>query len=291
VIPPGTNYTDVAQLNYNNTAMRKEMIKSMKYWVYTANVDGFRCDYADGVPFDFWKQALDSLRNISTHKLLMLAEGGRADHFTAGFDYIFGFNYYGQMKSIFSSNQSVTKLDAVNTSDYTTAANGQHVVRFLSNHDVNGSDGTTLDLFGGINGSMAAFVVVAYMKGIPMIYNGQEVGTPFKLVFPFTSADINWTLNPSITADYKKVIAFRNSSTAIRRGQLTSYSNADICAFTKVQGAETVFVVSNLRNASLNYTLPASLANTTWTNALTGVAVSLTSQVNLGAYGYLVLKK
>lgn len=291
VIPPGTNYTDVAQLNYNNATMRKEMIKSMKYWVYTANVDGFRCDYADGVPFDFWKQALDSLRNISTHKLLMLAEGGRADHFTAGFDYIFGFNYYGQMKSIFSSNQPVTKLDALNVSDYTTATNGQQVVRYLSNHDVNGSDGTTLDLFGGINGSMAAFVVVAYMKGIPMIYNGQEVGTPFKLVFPFTSADINWTLNPSITADYKKVIALRNSSAAIRRGQLTSYSNADICAFTKVQGAETVFVVSNLRNASLNYTLPANIANTTWTNALTGAAVSLTSQLNLGAYGYLVLKK
>lgn len=291
VIPPGTNYADVAQLNYNNTAMRKEMIKSMKYWVYTANVDGFRCDYADGVPFDFWKQALDSLRNISTHKLLMLAEGGRADHFTAGFDYSFGFNYYGQMKSIFSSNQSVTKLDALNNSDYTTATNGQHVVRYLSNHDVNGSDGTTLDLFGGVKGSMAAFVVVSYMKGIPMIYNGQEVGTSYKLVFPFTGADINWTPNPSITEEYKKVIAFRNSSAAIRRGQLTSYSNADICAFTKIQGTETVFVASNLRNSSINYTLPANIANTTWTDAMTGAVVSLTSQLNLGAYGYIVLKK
>ena len=57
---------------------------------------------------------------------------------------------------------------------------------------------------------MAAFVIVAYMKGIPMIYDGQEVGTPYRLSFPFTSAKIDWTINPNITAEYKKVLAFRN---------------------------------------------------------------------------------
>lgn len=55
VHPAGTNWMDVADLNYNSSAMRLAMIDAMKYWVYTANVDGFRCDYADGVPFDFWK--------------------------------------------------------------------------------------------------------------------------------------------------------------------------------------------------------------------------------------------
>jgi glycosidase len=291
VIPPGTNYNDVAQLNFTNSAMRKEMIKSMKYWVYTANVDGFRCDYADGVPFDFWKEAVMALRSVATHKLLLLAEGSRGDHFTAGFDYIFGFNFFGQLRSIYSTNQAVTRLDNVNNTEYSAAANGQNVVRYLTNHDVNGSDGTPLDLFGGQKGSMAAFVVVAYMKGVPMIYNGQEVGTTFKLVFPFTGADINWTPNPTVTAEYKRIIAFRNNSLAIRRGVLTTYSNADICAFTKEQSAEKVFVVSNLRNATINYTLPASLANSTWTDALTGAAVSVTNQLSLSPYGYLVLKK
>ena len=62
--PNGRN--DVAQLNFSNFEMRKAMIKAMKYWVYTANCDGFRCDYADGPPADFWKQAIDTLRNIKT---------------------------------------------------------------------------------------------------------------------------------------------------------------------------------------------------------------------------------
>jgi len=291
VSPPGMGWNDVAQLNYENQAMRHEMISSMKYWVYTANVDGFRCDYADGPPFDFWKQAIDTLRNIITHKLLLLAEGSRSNHFTAGFDFTFGFGFYYQLKTIYSSNQPVTKIDGLNTSEYVNATNGQQVVRYITNHDVNGSDGTPLDLFGGKQGSMAAFVVAAYMKSVPMIYNGQEVGTPFRLVFPFTGQNINWTLNPDVTAEYKKVIAFRNSSEAIRRGELVSYSNTNVCAFTKELGSEKVFVMSNLRNNAINFTLPASVANSEWTDAMTGTSVSLSTQVSLPAYSYQVFKK
>ncbi len=291
VSPPGTGWNDVAQLNFSNTDMRKEMIESMKYWVYAANVDGFRCDYANGPPADFWKQAIDSLRNISTHHLLLLAEGDRNDLFNDGFDFTFGFKFYGQLKNIYKNNQPVTGINTLNTSEFVNASNGQQVVRYLTNHDVNSSDGTPLDLFGGIPGSMAAFVVVAYMKGAPMIYNGQEVGTPFRITFPFTGANIDWTLNPNITAAYKKVIAFRNQSVAIRRGQLTSYSNTNICAFTKVQDSETVFVASNLRNTPIIFTLPAGVANSNWTDALSGNVVATTSKIDLGAYGYVVLKK
>jgi hypothetical protein len=86
------------------------------------------------------------------------------------------------------------------------------------------------------------------------------------------------------------VIAFRNSSNAIRRGALTSYSTADVCAFTKIAGSEKVFVASNLRNTILNYTLPATVANMTWTDAMTGNNIALGTQITLQPYGYLVLK-
>lgn len=289
--PPGMGWNDVAQLNFNNAAMRLEMIRNLKYWVYTANVDGFRFDYSDGPPFDFWKQAIDTLRNITTHKLLLLAEGNRSNHYTAGFDFTFGFSFFGQLKNIFSNNQPVTNIDGLNNSEYINAGNGQQVVRYLTNHDVNGSDGTPLDLFGGQKGSMAAFVVAAYMKSVPMIYNGQEVAFPTRITFPFTSTKINWTINPTVTAEYKAVIAFRNSSAAIRRGLLTSYSNTDISAFTKEQGLEKVFVASNLRNNTLTYTLPGAVSNSTWTDAMTGATVTLTTQLSLQPYSYVVLKK
>jgi len=289
VSPSG--WTDVAQLNFKNADMRLAMIKALKFWVFTANCDGFRCDYADGPPADFWKQAIDSLRNIKTHKLLMLAEGTRNDHYTSGFNYTFGFRFYGQLKTIFSGNQPATNIDNINTQEFpATNSEMNLVVRYLTNHDVNSSDGTALDLFGGKTGSMAAFVVAAYMKGVPMIYNGQEVGTPNRMMFPFTNQQINWTLNPAMVAEYKKIIAFRNNSIALRRGTLVSYDNTNVCAFTKTSGTETVFVVSNLKNSTISFPIPAAVAGGTWKDAFTRNPVTLTTQITLLPYTYVVMK-
>ncbi|HPB52082.1 MAG TPA: alpha-amylase family glycosyl hydrolase, partial [Saprospiraceae bacterium] len=41
-----TDWTDVADLNYNNSEMRKEMISEMLFWAKEHHVDGFRCDIA-----------------------------------------------------------------------------------------------------------------------------------------------------------------------------------------------------------------------------------------------------
>jgi glycosidase len=133
--------------------------------------------------------------------------------------------------------------------------------------------------------------VVAYMKSVPMIYNGQEVGTPYRLVFPFTSKDIDWTMNPHITAEYKQVIAFRNKSNAIRRGTMTSYSNDDVCAFTKYAGREKVFVMVNLRNRNIDYRLPSAVARSKWMNVMKGHKMRLSDNITLPPYTYLVLQK
>ena len=290
--PPGMGWTDVAQLNYTNDSMRLAMIHAMKNWVYTANIDGFRCDYADGPPLDFWSQAIDTLRNISTHKLLMLAESSDNAKYGTGFDYIFGFNFYGNLKSVYASNASVLTIDNLNTTDYTGVLNDQQqVVRYLTNHDVDGSDGTPISLFRGINGSLAAFTIVSYMKGVPFIYNGQEVADPTPIVFPFTGSSnkIPWSNSPSTVLKYKQIISFRNNSSAIRRGQLTSYDNNDVCAFSKQLGSETAVVITNIRNTGIVYSLPSSLQNTTWNDKINGGTINLTTQITLAAYQYLVL--
>ena len=289
--PPGHNWNDVAQLDFSNQEMCQEMIKTMKDWVLKANVDGFRCDYADGPPFDFWKQAIDTLRNIPNHDLLLMAEGSRSDHYKAGFDYNFGFRFFGNLKRIYETGKSVKSIEDLNVSDYNGANEGQRIIRYTSNHDVNGSDGTPLDLFDGEKGSMAAFVVAAYMKSVPMIYNGQEVGTPYRLTFPFTSTTIDWSINPDITAEYKKVIAFRNESGAIRRGQLNSFCSDDVCAFTKNYNGEEVLILINLRDKEIDFVPETSIKNSTWTNVMNQDSVQLADKVLLKPYEYIVLRK
>ena len=129
--------------------MRLAMIKAMKYWVYTANIDGFRCDFADGPPVDFWKQAIDTLRNISTHKLLLMAEGQRSDNYGAGFDYHFGFKFFENLKDVYAHDRSVLVIDSLNVREYKGTTNGQQIIRYINNHDVNGSDGTPLFIWRG----------------------------------------------------------------------------------------------------------------------------------------------
>jgi len=90
---------------------------------------------------------------------------------------------------------------------------------------------------------------------------------------------------------YKKIIAFRNSSKAIRRGTLTSYSTADVCAFTKQQGDEKVLVIVNLRDKPVKLVLPKAVANSSWKEVMKGGKVALKSRINLKPYSYLILRK
>lgn len=290
VVSPN-GWTDVAQLDFDNYEMRAAMIDAMKYWVYTVNNDGFRCDYSDGPPADFWKQAIDTLKNITTHKLLMLAEGTRSTNYSAGFNYNFGFNYYGRLKDIFAKGNSVQTLDIANTEESVGANANQSIVRYITNHDVNSSDGTPLELFGGKTGSMAAFVATAYMKGIPMIYNGQEVATSYRLTFPFTGTTINWSVNPDVHQEYVKILKFRNNTAAIRKGTLATYNSTDVCAFTKTLNNEVYLIIANLRNTDKTLSLPASFTGTSWTNVFDGSTLSVNGSFNVKAYSYLVLKK
>lgn len=290
IAPPGTGWTDVASLNYNNPELRAAMIDAMSYWVHVANIDGFRVDTADFVPYSFWKEALKVLENIEDSDLLMLAEGARTDHFKAGFDYIFGFHFFETLKDVFQENAPVTTLQQTIAEEYEGVYDeSKRVVHYTSNHDVNLTDGTPLELFGGKEGSIAAFVVAAYMKAVPMIYNGQEIGYDERIDF-FEFDPIDWSMaNEDILKEYKQIIAFRNDSKAIRRGELKMYSSEDVVVFTMEHENEKVLVLSNLRNRERTYILPAIFTETTWENAFNGSSISLNKEVVLEPFSYLVL--
>ncbi|WP_035669153.1 alpha-amylase family glycosyl hydrolase [Flavobacterium sp. 83] len=292
IIPPGTNYNDVAQLDFTNTEMRTGMIDAMSYWVYSANIDGFRCDYADFVPQNFWSEAITALRKIKKNQnILMLAEGSKVSQFAAGFDYTFGFNFFSTLEKVFKESKSATTLQDSNATEYANNYNPENrIVRYTTNHDVNLSDGTPLELFGGKKGSIAAFVVASYMNSVPMIYNGQEVGYNKRLDY-FNRTPIDWsTADLDMLAEYKKIIAFRNSSNALKKGTYKGYSSDAVSAFTMETATEKVFVLSNLTSATVNYTIPVSLSKMTWKDGFTGAAISATTQISLLPFQYKVLK-
>jgi len=290
IIPPGTNYTDVAALNFNSTDMRTAMIRAMKYWIYTANVDGYRCDFADNVPADFWKQALDTLSNIKTHKLIYLAEGTTSAEITAGFQLSYAFSYYSTLTAIFAGTQSPGAAFTTNNTEIASIPTAGTKLRYITNHDDASSAGSVLTLYNSKQGSEAAFALAAYMGGVPLIYDSQEVGYGSAISF-FSNVPVNYAQNPDMIAAYKQILAFRAAHEAIKTGTLTAYANTDVICFEKVSGTDDVLIIVNARNSVINYSLPSGLQNTTWINGFTNASTTLGTSLTLQPYTYLVFKK
>lgn len=284
-----STYADVAALNFANTDMRLAMIKAMKYWVFTANVDGYRCDFADNAPTDFWKQAIDTLNNIKTHKLIYLAEGTNGSEISAGFQLGYAFSYYGSIKSVFGGSNA-GGLFTTNTSELASLPSPGLKLRYITNHDDASSDGSTIQLYGSKQGALSAFLITAYMDGVPLIYSSQEVGYPNKINF-FNNVPVDYTANPDMVAAYKQIIAFRSAHEAIKTGTLTPYSDPNIIAFEKVSGSDDVLVLANTRNSTETFTVPVALQGPTWTNAFAGGTITFSSTYTLQPYQYLVLTK
>jgi uncharacterized protein YjdB len=289
VIQPLNPFPDVAALNFNSTAMRAAMVDAMRYWIFAANVDGYRCDYANNAPLDFWTNTINNLRGITSHKILIFAEGDRLENFNAGFDLNFGDKwYYDAIKPVRNGN-SVAQIQTTTNTEYTFANAAQQVVRYTANHDTETNE-TAIGVFGGHAGVVANYLVSAYMRGVPFLTSGQEVDFNQTIPWPYTSVKINWGANTGAAADFTKVINFRISSNAVRRGTMSNYSNNDVCAFTKTSGTEKVVVMVNLRGGNASYTIPSALAGT-YKDAYTGANVTLTNAAtqSLSAFQYIVL--
>ena len=291
VIQQLSTYSDVAALNFGNSTMRAALVDALRYWIFAANIDGFRCDFANNPPLDFWTNTNNNLRGITSHKLILFAEGDRQTNLQAGFDMNFGDQFYWQALTNIKNGGSVT-TNLVNSTnyEYANATGDQQVVRYTANHDTEGST-TAISMFTNHAGVIANFMVAAYMRGVPMITSGQEVDFNQTIPWPYNTVKINWGANTGAAADFTKVLNFRTASTAIRRGTMTNYSDANVAAFTKISGTEKVVVMVNLRNGTNNYVIPAAFAGS-YTDAYTGAAVTLTSGASqsLAAYGYRVLK-
>jgi glycosidase len=287
--PPGTNWMDVADLDFSNTKMKAAMIDAMKYWVLEANTDGFRCDYADGVPFSFWKQAIDTLRAIPERRIVMLAEGDRSDHFSAGFDLHFSWSFYGAMKSVFDG-QTAGKLYDTHETEYASVPAGKQTLRFTTNHDESAWDATPMTLFDGEQGATAASVITVFMGGVPLLYTGQEVGRTATVPF-FSNSTIDWTAHATMLASYQKIMNIYTNSLAARKGTITDYSVTDVSAFVREYMGEELFVIVNCRQNDVTYSLPADIQNTAWTNSMDQSETNLGTEVLLGSREFLILSR
>ncbi len=261
IIPPGTNWSDVIELDYDQQGLRDYMIDAMKFWVEDVGIDGFRCDAVSFVPQDFWEEAIDALK-ATKPDIFFLAEGdGRVWH-DLGFDMTHGWGLYGfgggVLKRIADGDHNANDLYSYTLREKTTYSENSYRMYFTSNHDENSWHGTTEELFG--DAAEAFAVLAATFNGMPLIYSGQEAGLDKRLLF-FDKDLIIWCEHTN-AALYSKLLHLKRENTALWNGQygggarrVFTTNNADVFAFIRENGTDRVFVVLNLSDYEQRVTL------------------------------------
>lgn len=284
-----TDWTDVVELDYENEALRQEMIDVMQYWVREYDIDGYRADVAHQVPVDFWTAAIDSVEAIKP--VLMLAEAAEPELHAAGFDYTYAWPFYGALKAVWEGapvRDLVTQVD-------TTQDNlppGAHRLRFTTNHDESMWDAPPIELFDGVAGSQAAFVLATTMPGVPLLYNGQELGVADTVSF-FARTPYDWarTADNALFSFYTEYLTLYRNSTALRRGALTMLTPdaEDALLYTRSFDDETLLVAVNVRDRATQLPLPTAYRAQEWVDAVADTTVTADT-VRLGPYGYRLLR-
>ena len=289
ICPQPWNWEDVADLNYDNKDMREAMIDAMKFWIVEVGIDGFRCDVADGVPADFWKDAIEQLRAAAgDRKIVMLAEGKNEDNFTVGgFDMNYGWDYKDEIVKVWKGAPASDLIKA-DSAEYANLPAGKVKLRFTTNHD-HSTEATPCVEFTNERGAMAAYVASIFPHGGALIYGSQEVSYPEPINF-FKYVAVDWTANSAIYQEYKELIELYDEHPALRKGKMRAWSDDDVLIFEKADAEESFLIIVNVRNESKAVRIPESWVGRETKDEVTDNDFKLESTLTLEPFQYLILK-
>ena len=179
------NYGDVYQLDYTNPALVEAMNDCLKFWIDQADIDGYRCDYISSpeIPASYWTSTIPMLKSYKAGKeIVMLGESDFTDKNnerlkTVGFDYDYAWGFQTKLAGYGANNTYANplKIYAQNLIKDSKTMNVSRMV-YLTNHDQNWNEkAKTLSAKYGNNRYLLT-VYVSTIWGMPLVYNGQEIG-------------------------------------------------------------------------------------------------------------------
>jgi glycosidase len=257
VISPVPDWTDVADLNYDNPGMKNAMLNALKFWVKDVNIDGYRCDYAGGVPTDFWERArlaLDSIKPV-----FMLAENqDQMDLLNKAFNINYGWTFHHMMNTVAQGKKTALSMDSLLVKTASDYPQNTYQLQFTSNHDENSWNGTEYERLGDAVKEMA--VLTFTVPGMPLIYSGQETALNKRLLF-FEKDQIDWS-NLEMQKFYQKLIKLKKEEPALWNGAaggplkiVPTSLPVKVLAFTRNKGKNQVLAVYNFSKEPVDATI------------------------------------
>jgi alpha-amylase len=251
------DWTDVAELDYNNKNLQHDMIEDMKYWLTDFGIDGFRCDVAGEVPTNFWDEATATLNKIKP--VFMLAEAEKAELMVKAFDMQYGWEAHHIMNGIAQSKMTVKDWDNYVLKNKAALQDDDIDMYFTSNHDENSWNGTEYER---MTDAVEVFAAMTYtIPGMPLIYNGQEYDLNKRLKF-FEKDTIPHTIG-KMNAIYEKLGKLKVENVALHGGKnkasynrLNTSNDLKILAFEREKGGKKLIFVSNLSKDKQQFIVP-----------------------------------
>jgi glycosidase len=274
VIAPVEDWSDVADLNYDNYEMRNAMEEDMLFWVREADIDGFRCDMAMMVPMDFWDSARTRLETLKP--MFMLAEAEGPEFHAKAFDMSYGWELHHIMNDIAKGDKSVNEIDHYLAKQDTLYSKDDYRMFFITNHDENSWNGTVGERMGA-NGQNFHVLASTLPQSMPLIYSGQEAGLNKRLAF-FEKEHIDWT-DSSQTEFYTKLTHLKLEHPSLINGseqgrfERIDTGNDRVYAFKRIKDDAELLVYINLADQNFGTSAPLK-GDAQYKDVMNGEAVS-----------------
>ena len=293
-VAPVPDWSDVIAFNYNNPKLWIYMENAMEYWIKECNIDGFRCDVAGMVPTPFWNFVRKELEKIKP--VFMLAEAESPDLHKHAFDMTYAWEFHHIFKKIYKGKMNVDSLDAYYKRENDNYNPDAYRMFFTTNHDENSWNGTVYERFGDAVKTFA--VLCGVVKGMPLIYSGQEAGLNKALRF-FDKDTIEWKKS-SLRDLYTKLVELKLSNKALRNGlsggdieRIETNKDDKIFSFLREKENNKVFAVFNLSPEDQKIEISNDIISGGYKDFLDDKEILLTSEysIELPAWGYKVYTK
>jgi len=249
IIPPVADWTDVAGLNYANPKLREYMIGMLKYWVTEFDVDGFRCDVAYMVPTDFWEQARAELNKVKPD-IVLLAEASKPELLVKAFDIDYSWPLHATLNKVFLEGAPATELRRSWEESQRTFPKGSLHLRISDNHD----EARSVARY-GIRGALAAAAFTSALDGVPLLYNGMEVGDATESGDPalFEKMPVFWKPKerPPLRDTYRELIKLRKQFAPLRSDRvvwLRNSNEADLVSLMRLDEKDEFVILINVSN-------------------------------------------
>ena len=292
IIPPVADWADVADLNYDNAELKKYIIEMLKFWIREYDLDGFRCDVAGFVPTSFWEEARREVDKIKADTI-WLAEWHEPDLLVNAFNLDYSWSMHSALDEVLHGKKAAKHIrETWETEKAKFPKNSLHM-RFSDNHD----ERRAIARFGE-GGALAAQALAFTIDGVPMFYNGMEVGDTTESGFPalFEKMPVYWDIKvrrPEFPKFYEEMIKLRANSIALRRGETVWLKNSDeerILTFVRRSAGEEILVAINMTNAPFFGSVETSGNYEEITPNIEKSANGLPS-VSLKAFGFRIFRK